>query len=388
MRPNDVFRYVKNNQLAVDYLSLTRFYLPVIGREALVVYQYLLAFWDDKRSNHTFTEILNHLDMGWQLFEKALEQLIALRLLDIYQQDGEFQLELHPNLSAEEFLTNHVYRNLLEQKIGESAVEKLVPEKPLGIKKESSFLKFLEEQIEQAPVVKKSRQDDFNLTDFKKVMARDGLRFEDEKSDLIVLFQIAEQQKWTWYETYLLAKETAISQTISTKRMQEKLRVQKVVPQTGFSEREQTIIREAKRKTSLQFLAEMKQARKASITQDERTILKKMAELGLLDEVINIIVLLTFNKVDSANLNEKYAIKVANDFAYQEVGTAEQAVLRIRERNQEQPKRQIQQSQTSSRSNVPEWSQPHYKNTTSEQEKEEMERRAQELFAKLDKEGD
>ena len=59
-----------------------------------------------------------------------------------------------------------------------------------------------------------------------------------------------------------------------------------------------------------------------------------MAGLGLLDEVINIILLLTFNKVDSANINEKYAMKVANDYAYQKIHSAEEAVLRIRERGQ------------------------------------------------------
>ena len=52
-----------------------------------------------------------------------------------------------------------------------------------------------------------------------------------------------------------------------------------------------------------------------------------MAGLGLLDEVINIILLLTFNKVDSANINEKYAMKVANDYAYQKIHSAEEGSL-------------------------------------------------------------
>lgn len=69
--------------------------------------------------------------------------------------------------------------------------------------------------------------------------------------------------------------------------------------------------------------------------------MQELANLGLLDEVINVILLLTFNKVDSANLNEKYALKVANDFSYQEVTSAEEAVLRIRERNQQPSKKQI-----------------------------------------------
>ena len=86
---------------------------------------------------------------------------------------------------------------------------------------------------------------------------------------------------------------------------------------SDFSPKEATIIKEAKSKTALQFLAEIKQTRKGTITQTERELLQQMAGLGLLDEVINIILLLTFNKVDSANINEKYAMKVANDYAYQ-----------------------------------------------------------------------
>lgn len=41
-----------------------------------------------------------------------------------------------------------------------------------------------------------------------------------------------------------------------------------------------------------------------------------MVGLGLLDEVINIIFLLIFNKVDLVNINEKYVMKVVNDYVY------------------------------------------------------------------------
>ena len=81
-------------------------------------------------------------------------------------------------------------------------------------------------------------------------------------------------------------------------------------PRMSYSRQEETILREAKAKSSLQFLAEIKKARNATITQSERKTLSKLADLGLLDEVINIILLLTFNKTQSANLNEKYALKV------------------------------------------------------------------------------
>ena len=110
--------------------------------------------------------------------------------------------------------------------------------------------------------------------------------------------------------------------------------------------------------------------------------MQELANLGLLDEVINVILLLTFNKVDSANLNEKYALKVANDFSYQEVASAEEAVLWIRERNQK-----ANQTATS-KSNVPDWSNPDYKNETSAEKQAELEEQKRKLLAKLDQGGD
>ena len=215
-------------------------------------------------------------------------------------------------------------------------------------------------------------------------MARENLRFENEKEDLLVLFAISEQQNWTWYETYLLAKETAVGHVISTKRMKQKLNQKPT--ESGFSNAEQTIIREAKSKSAMQFLAEIKKTKHATITRGERQCLQELANLGLLDEVINVILLLTFNKVDSANLNEKYALKVANDFSYQEVTSAEEAVLRIRERNQ-QPSKKANQTATS-KSNVPDWSNPDYKNETSVEKQAELEEQKRKLLAKLDQGGD
>ena len=110
--------------------------------------------------------------------------------------------------------------------------------------------------------------------------------------------------------------------------------------------------------------------------------------MGLLDEVINIILLLTFNKVDSANLNEKYALKVANDFSYQKVTSAEEAVLKIRERNQQTNNRPAQVSPASAKSNVPNWSQPDYKNETSLEKQAELEEQKRRLLARLEEGGD
>ena len=389
MKPIDRFSYLKNNRVSQDTSSLVQCYLPIIGQEALSLYLYTISFWDNGRKEHLFSNILNHLNFGMDRLIKSLKILSAFNLLTLYQKGDIYKLAINTPLSTQDFLEHPVYRRLLEKKIGDAAVEDLKVESAEGEEIPVSFNQVfpdLGELGSQEDIgLKKKVANDFDLDHFRQLMTRDGLRFADEQSDVLNLFAIAEEKKWTWFETYQLAKSTAVSQVISTKRMREKI-AQKPVS-SDFSPKEATIIKEAKSKTALQFLAEIKQTRKGTITQTERDLLQQMAGLGLLDEVINIILLLTFNKVDSANINEKYAMKVANDYAYQKIHSAEEAVLRIRERGQK-TKTQKQNQTAPAKTNVPKWSNPEYKNTSSAEELEEMERQTLELLAKLDNGGD
>jgi len=388
MKPNDRFSFLKNNRVSQDTSTLVQCYLPIIGQDALSLYLYILAFWDDGQKEHLFASILNHLNFGMDRLLKAFKILSAFHLVTLYQKEDSYELLLHPPLSASDFLDHTIYRTLLEKRIGDMAVSSLKKDNVNGEAITVSLSQVFPEiaalaSQEQAPSQK--APNDFDLEHFRQLMTRDGLRFQDESSDILVLFAIAEEKKWTWFETYQLAKATAVSQVISVKRMREKI-VQKPVS-SDFSPKEATIIKEAKSKSALQFLAEIKQTRKGGITQAERDLLQQMAGLGLLDEVINVIMLLTFNKVDSANLNEKYAMKVANDYAYKNIRSAEEAVLQIRERNQkgQEPKNNKTKP---SKTNVPKWSNPEYKNMSSAEELEEMERQTLELLAKLDNGGE
>ena len=382
MRPNDQFSYMKNNLVSQDTNNLIRLYLPIIGREAVSLYLYCLAFWDDGHQAYTFGHILNHLNMGMEVLKTSFERLSAMNLLELYQGESTYQIKLFSLLAADEFFQHHVYKRLLE--IGETAVEALMGGQPQGqpLARKLSTVFDVEDEVG----VVKRKQEDFDLTNFKRRMAQENLRFADEKEDLLDLFAIAEQQNWTWYETYVLARETAISHVISVKRMKQKLAQKRV--DEKFTQDEQIIIRAAKSKVPMLFLAELKKKRQATITQSERQLLLDLAKLGLLDEVINIVLLLTLNKVDSANLNEKYALKVANDFAYQKVTSAEEAVLKIRERNQQSQSRPVKSSQTVTKSNVPEWSQPDYKNETSAEKQAELEEQKRRLLAKIEQGGD
>jgi len=387
MKPNDRFSFLKNNRVSQDTSSLVQCYLPIIGQEALSLYLYAITFWDGGQKEHLFANILNHLNFGMNMLLQSFKILSALDLLTLYQKGETYELQLHPPLSSQEFLSHSVYSRLLEKKIGDTAVsamkQALSEGEALSVSLSQVFPNLTEEVTPTESKIK--MKNDFDLEHFQQLMARDGLRFEDEQTDVLELFAIADEKKWTWFETYQLAKATAVAQVISVKRMREKIAQKQV--SSDFSPKEMTIIREAKNKTPLQFLAEIKQTRKGNITQSERELLHQMASLGLLDEVINIVLLLTFNKVDSANVNEKYAMKVANDYAYQKIRTAEEAVLRIRERQQKG--QEDQKSKTSStKTNVPKWSNPEYKNQTSEETRLELERKKQEMLARLEEGGD
>ena len=389
MKPNDRFSFLKNNRVSQDPTTLVQCYLPIIGQDALSLYLYTLAFWDDGQKEHLFASILNHLNFGMDRLLKAFKILTAFNLVTLYQKGDGYELAIHPTLSQSDFLHHTVYRTLLEKRIGDTAVSDLRQEaadgEALTVHLSQAFPEIEELASHDETPVKADFKNDFDLEHFRQLMARDNLRFQDEQSDVLELFKIADEKKWTWFETYQLAKGTAVSQVISIKRMREKLAQESVA--SDFSPQEATIIREAKSKTALEFLAGIKQTRNAGIIQAERDLLKQMADLGLLDEVINVVILLTFNKVDSANLNEKYAMKVANDYSYNKIRSAEEAVLRIREKNQKgQEQKSAKPSQA--KSNVPKWSNPEYKNETSEETRLELERKKKEMLDRLGKGGD
>ena len=389
MKPNDRFSFLKNNRVSQDPTTLVQCYLPIIGQDALSLYLYTLAFWDNGQKEHLFAAILNHLNFGMDRLLKAFKILSAFNLVTLYQKGDGYELAIHPTLSSSDFLRHTVYRTLLEKKIGEPAVSDLRQEQadgePLTVPLSQAFPEIEDKANTEETLGKANFTNDFDLDHFRQLMARDGLRFQDEQTDVLELFKIADEKKWTWFETYQLAKATAVSQVISVKRMREKS-AQKSVS-SDFSPQEATIIREAKSKTALQFLAGIKQTRNAGIIQAERDLLKQMADLGLLDEVINIVILLTFNKVDSANLNEKYAMKVANDYSYNKVRSAEEAVLRIREKNQKGQEQKVAKT-NQAKTNVPKWSNPEYKNETSEETRLELERKKKEMLDRLGKGGD
>ncbi|WP_155972647.1 replication initiation/membrane attachment protein [Streptococcus ruminantium] len=350
MKPNDLFSYIKTSSFTPDIISLSRCYQPIIGFDALALYYHLYSFADQGQGRYKWTSILNHMNLGMNRLEQALDILTAMGLLELYQLDDLIGLSLKAPLSVKSFLAKPLYKHLLAKRIGELSLEGLMnqlPNQEQNISKAFSDVFTLDGQV---PAIYES-QPDFDWSAFKALMARDKLLFQNEAEDIIALSYIAEQAGWTWLETYRQAKATAIGQTISTKRLQQS-RQSFSLENGSLTAKEKAIVREAKAKSSLIFLSVLKDHRRAAVTMAERKCLTDLANLGLLDEVINVLLLYTFNKVDSANLNEKYAMKLGNDFSYKGLASAEAAVLYLRELKAGQATRVSKPQKT----NIPEWS--------------------------------
>lgn len=374
MRPIDEFSYVKNNKVLLDPDSLSQLYHPVIGNHAVLLYEYLLAFFDDGIKRHKFSEILNHLQLSMQEVEEALAILTAVDLLVLYQTRDAYVLKLQPALNRETFLANAIYRRLLEQRIGDVAVAELdvvLPDGARDVSKKFSDIFSVDETPKVPKIVSKNH---FDLDSFERLMLRDGLQFKDEKADVVKIYSLADKYNMNWFDTYQLAKSTAINGKISPQRMTVQLEQKKMAnnqTKEQFDAKEQVIIREAKQASAKEFLKKIKAPRRAVVTESERKILEELANMSFLDEVINVMVLYTLNKTQSANINKPYIMKVANDFAYQKITTAEAAVLKMRSFTKRNKEHKAKAKVT--KTNVPEWTAKEYKHVATAEEKEKLE---------------
>lgn len=374
MRPIDEFSYVKNNKVLLDSDSLSQLYHPVIGNHAVLLYEYLLAFFDDGIKRHKFSEILNHLQLSMQEVEEALAILTAVDLLVLYQTRDAYVLKLQPALNRETFLANAIYRRLLEQRIGDVTVAELdvvLPDGARDVSKKFSDIFSVDETPKVPKIVSKNH---FDLDSFERLMLRDGLQFKDEKADVVKIYSLADKYNMNWFDTYQLAKSTAINGKISPQRMTVQLEQKKMAnnqTKEQFDAKEQVIIREAKQASAKEFLKKIKAPRRAVVTESERKVLEELANMSFLDEVINVMVLYTLNKTQSANINKPYIMKVANDFAYQKITTAEAAILKMRSFTKRNKEHKAKAKLT--KTNVPEWTAKEYKHVATAEEKEKLE---------------
>ncbi|MGT2894771.1 DnaD domain protein [Streptococcus entericus] len=371
MKPNDTFSYLKNNCVYPDQASLLQLYQPLMGADAYLVYNYLVHFFDNGRALHPFTELLNHLQFGFDRLRTAFDKLGALGLIKFYQHHQTYLIKLNSPLDRESFLNNAVYRSLLSSYIGEVAVEDL--QMALPVEAVDQTKRFSEVFSDRGEVYHHPKQADinFDLEHFKQLMRRDGLYFDNEQTDVLGLYHFAEENGLTWFDTYQLAKATAVKGQLSLVRLRAKQEQQEQPSQsTGLTREEQAALKTAQNHVPEVYLSTLKKMRKAMVTDQERQLLRELAQMGFLDDVINLMVLYTLQRTKSANLNKVYLMKIANDFSYKGIKTGEQALLYWQQKPQSSAK---PKAGSNHQTNVPSWSHQDYKTESSQEEQEQLE---------------
>lgn len=394
MIPNDYFRYLKNNLIAPDTSSLLQLYQPIMGSDAYVVYSYLVHFFDNGRAAHRFSDLLNHVQLGFDRLLLAFDVLGALGLINLYQDKETYLIKLQSPLDREAFLANPVYYNLLKSYIGQVALEELTLNLPQGLvdlTKPFSAVFTDRGEVYHRP---RTAKVDFELAYFKEQMARDGLTFTDETSDVLALYHLSEERGLTWFELYQLAKATVVDKKISLNRLktQQGLLSQVISPQssgntqegqTSLKPNELALIKTAKRHSAEDFLKIWKQEKRAVVIKEERDLLKELGQQGFLDPVINIMVFRTLQRTQSANLNRVFLMKLANDLNSRGIKTPEEALAHLT-RPLGRPNRPAPDK--ASTTNVPAWSDQDYKNDTSQEEQARLEAYKQQRLAELERE--
>ena len=127
---------------------------------------------------------------------QSFKVLSALDLLTLYQKGEVYELQLHSPLSSQEFLSHSVYSRLLERKIGDTALASMKQAPSEGEALSVSLSQVFPNLTEEGtPIESKIKmKNDFDLEHFQRLMARDGLRFENEQADVLELFAIADEK--------------------------------------------------------------------------------------------------------------------------------------------------------------------------------------------------
>ena len=77
--------------------------------------------------------------MGFPQLLLAFDRLIAMGLIDLFEEEVGITIQLHAPLEAEQFFSNAVYKRLLEKKIGEKGRRGSAPSTLFRVRRQVSF---------------------------------------------------------------------------------------------------------------------------------------------------------------------------------------------------------------------------------------------------------
>jgi len=367
-----------------DVHVLAKLYQPLIGSAAYSLYLSLFADLDfqAQTNERTISNLLTKLDTGIPDFYHARVRLEGIGLLRVYrakEEPRDYYYEMQPPLSAEAFFKDSLLRTLLVEKIGDRLFQEemdgLLPQmkdKEAYEETTRSFLDvyhfdvqnkdilsdtdFMPFDSEEPPKIAESIEnvETFDYEFFKKgldkhFIKRDSLN--EEIKELIYTFHLVygideltmqslilesadvesgqvDKNKFTHYvqRNYQNKQKNKQAKKDNAPKKENSNLVKK-----GFSGSETSVITHAKETAPANYLGSIKEQRNGFVTSNETWVLKELVEQSPLSkEVINILLHYILVVKEAVVLEKNYAMKIANDWAQNDVKSAEDAIEKVK----------------------------------------------------------
>ncbi|WP_066194687.1 MULTISPECIES: replication initiation and membrane attachment family protein [Gracilibacillus] len=128
--PSELYIVEMSNDVPLSYTnSLTHLYQPLIGMEALTLYQTLYteaALTEEYQTHH---QLMSYISLPLDRLYRARRKLEAIGLLQTFEQEHQgnkaFHYLLHPPLSPERFLNDDFLNHLLYHQLGSEKYKKV-----------------------------------------------------------------------------------------------------------------------------------------------------------------------------------------------------------------------------------------------------------------------
>lgn len=127
---NSIFFIENPNILTIDdYKNLRKLYLPLIGINSVLIYEYLLDISENSfRKSFKFSEICDLLEIDIIRFEESIYKLEAVNLISTFKNNkgNHFIFEAKKPYNIEKFNKNPIFKSHLIKKIGENEYKNIL----------------------------------------------------------------------------------------------------------------------------------------------------------------------------------------------------------------------------------------------------------------------
>lgn len=403
IEPKTEYRVYRNGELnATDLQLLTKLYLPIIGANAFAL---VSSLWGNDESKQEHFTLMNGIGIDGRELYQARLKLEGAGLLQTFKNETEMitYLLVKP-LAATVFFNNGLLSEILLEMVGETKyldlAKELLPRDydfSLATDTTHDFLEVytvnhtnltnLPDSIKQVqniiPEESQPLTSQLDHLDFKlmlNILNNSFVNIDDIKKnhDLFVstnlLYGISEvamaklvEQATNLTNNHFDAQKfkLLVSRTNQTNIQQPKTKEVQSTPEPHyqFDSEEQQLIKIAHNYAPLVFLGALKKEKNGYTTSSEERVISQLVEkMVLKPDVINMLIYLLLVDQNYPTLNKNLVDTIANDWAQNQIQSAEQALEQIKTRDSKisakKAKRRQKSKQSSNlnvRETLPDW---------------------------------